>query len=95
MWNQTKENIHAALNELQKACGFGLSESGTAKLFAVLTYAIEACQDEWEDTVEESYKNGSCYDVNALLAGHIEKILVASTENEVNKPSINPSEKIH
>jgi hypothetical protein len=70
-------SIKDALNELQQACGFGRSESGTEALFGVLSEAIFRVD---RADVEESYANGLCCDVNAMLAGEIEKLLAEKPE---------------
>jgi hypothetical protein len=65
-------SIKDALNELQQACGFGRSESGTDALFGVLCEAVLRVD---RAGIEEDYGRDLCSDVNAMLAGEIEKIL--------------------
>ena len=68
------ENIHKALNQLMSACGL-CGESGTERLFPVLSQAVEAVDVKWDSVVGQSHRNGLCYDVNGLLADEIASIL--------------------
>jgi hypothetical protein len=67
------EEIHKALNQLMTACGLS-GESGTEKLFMVLSDAVKAAEVKW-GVVEQSHEEGLCYDVNALLADEMVKAL--------------------
>ena len=68
------ERIYKALNEIMSACGLS-GESGMEKLFHILSKAIQDIEDEWDDVVEESHKEGLCYNVNAWLANEIAKAI--------------------
>lgn len=67
------EVINNALDTLMKACGFQ-GESGTEELFDALSVAMENVQNEWH-VVEQSHKDGLCYDVNHMLARALVKEL--------------------
>ena len=67
-------SIHKALGELVSACGFS-GESGTERLFPVLSQAVEAVDGKWDSVVGQSHRDGLCCDVNALLAEEIASIL--------------------
>jgi len=66
-----EEAAHAALNQLMTAIGLS-GESGTEALFDVLQNAVDDVAGEWH-VVEQSHKDGLCYDVNAMLAQAIAK----------------------
>ena len=55
------------------ACGF-VGESGSERLFWVLRDAVQMVADEWH-IVEQSHKDGLCYNVNALLSDAIAEAL--------------------
>jgi hypothetical protein len=66
--------IKTALNDLMKACGYS-GESGTEALFDVLFDAVHDVRENW-DIVEESHEDGLGFDVNSMLADHIEEALL-------------------
>jgi hypothetical protein len=72
-WTDKHEAIHAALNSLMKACGLDNSESATEVLFGILEDAVLNVADQWDEVVEQSHRDGLCYDVNALLAQAIDR----------------------
>ena len=68
----SKDQIHKALGDLMVACGLGRSESGTEIFVGVLADAVGGV--DWS-VVEQSHKDGLCFDVNCLLAEEIEVAL--------------------
>ena len=69
----THRKIDNALDALMGACGF-VGESGSERLFWVLRDAVQMVADEWH-VVEQSHKDGLCYNVNALLSDAIAEAL--------------------
>jgi len=61
--------IYAAVNNLIKVCGFGPGESGTEEFY----YALRDVIYDLEGTIEESHKEGLCYDMCAAIAGELAK----------------------
>jgi len=70
-----ERKIDVALDALMGACGF-VGESGTERLFCVLYEAVEHVADNW-DIVDQSHKDGLCYNVNAMLSSAIAEVLAA------------------
>ena len=66
-WTEQQTKIHAALNQLMKACDLS-GESGTERMFGILSDAIDNV--DWS-IVEQSHRDGLCYDVNCLLTDAI------------------------
>jgi hypothetical protein len=79
--------IRQALNQLMRACGLS-GESGTEELFGVLQIAVQAVEEQWDDVVGQSHREGLCFDVNAFLAGRIALELVRP-KREVRYPTHN------
>ena len=72
MPNSIRENaIRTAINQLMSACGLR-GESGTEELFLILRDAVD--EVDW-GIVEESHREGLCFDVSCLLAEAIEQQL--------------------
>ena len=69
----THRKIDIALDALMGACGF-VGESGSEGMFWVLRDAVQMVADEWH-VVEQSHKDGLCYNVNALLSDAIAEAL--------------------
>jgi hypothetical protein len=60
-------DVVAALDAMMKACGLR-GESGSEDLFWILLEAMQNVADDKWDTVEQSHKEGLCYDARFLLA---------------------------
>jgi hypothetical protein len=73
MWTIQHAQLHTALNTLMDACGF-TGETGTECMFEILEAAAQDVRDQWRE-VEDSHKDGLCYDVNAMLAYALDKQL--------------------
>jgi hypothetical protein len=82
--------IRQALNQLMRACGLS-GDSGTEELFGVLQVAVQAVEEQWDDVVGQSHREGLCFDVNAFLAGRIALELVRP-EREVRYQHNAPAE---
>lgn len=63
--------IYAALGDLIKACGYDRSESATEDFYYLLCEAV----DELDGTIEESHKEGLCYDMHSALDCTLQDIL--------------------
>jgi hypothetical protein len=65
--NSDTQRIYDALDDLMQACGLS-GESGSETLFHALS---DATKELDFSIVEQSHRDGLCYDVNALLADGI------------------------
>jgi hypothetical protein len=72
-WTQEQTEIKRGLNTIMKACGFDQSESSTEAFFEILDSAVGSVAEQREAVVEESHRDGLCFDVNAMLAREIAK----------------------
>lgn len=72
----TKQNeeITKALDDLMTACGYK-GESGTEWFFGALSTALDEVEENW-NIVIQSYEDGLCYNINALLADALENAVI-------------------